>query len=124
MQRFGENEPVFYVSAGSRSNLELKPGERRTGVDFSLTRSLAIEGRVLDHLDQPMANVEVAVQRADGRFVPVRESVTNDVGGYRLYGLIAGRYRVCAAVEGPDAGLAADGTRFVRTCHTRVFTER
>ena len=56
------------VSSGMpRSTIELKPGEVRPDVNIALTRALAIEGRMFDHRDQPMAEVEV---NAYGPMVP------------------------------------------------------
>src|SRR5688572_23935339 len=83
-QRFGEAAPLFFGGGPARPNVEFKAGETRTGLDLALWRTLGIEGRVLDPTDQPMANVEVSVSRADDRFLPVKPSVTNDLGGYRL----------------------------------------
>ena len=39
--------------------LQLKDSEVRNDVDGALSRSLAIEGRVLDEVGEPMANVEM-----------------------------------------------------------------
>ena len=40
-------------------NLTLKAGDVRSDLDIALVRTLAIEGRVLDPRDEPMADVEV-----------------------------------------------------------------
>ena len=122
-QRFGETEPLLYISSASRPTLELKAGERRSHADFALARALGIEGRVLDPSDQPIANVPVEIRRADGRFVPVRNAVTNDLGQYRLYGLAAGRYRICALIENELAVVGADGGKLTRTCHMAATAE-
>jgi len=53
--------------------------------------------------------------------LPVKPSVTNDLGGYRLYGLAPGRYRVCAGVDRPAP--AADGSILARTCHIAATAE-
>ena len=121
--RFGEAEPAFYVSGAGRPNIELKPGESRANANLALWRGLGIEGRVLDPRDQPIANAEVTVARADGRVVPVRGAATNDLGAYRLYGLAPGRYRVCAKIDNFDGAVAGDGTRLVRTCHVAATAE-
>ena len=60
-QAFGQPGPMDVSSGMPRSTIELKPGEVRPDVNIALTRALAIEGRVLDHRDQPMAEVEVNV---------------------------------------------------------------
>src|SRR5687768_4692247 len=63
-QAFGDDSPVEGPDEVS-THLELKAGEVRTGLDVALARALAIEGRVLDVNDEPMAEVEVRLLRAD-----------------------------------------------------------
>jgi hypothetical protein len=119
-QRFGESVPTPRFGAiAARPNITLKPREARTSVDMTLMRSLAIEGRVLDPSDEPMARVEVSVKTADERSVALHSGYSDDLGFYRVYGLSPGRYRVCARIEGSGErnGANAEGQRLVRTCH-------
>jgi hypothetical protein len=119
-QRFGESLPTprFGALAG-RPNITLKPREVRTSADLTLMRSLAIEGRVLDPSDEPMARVELSVKTADGRSVATYGGYSDDLGFYRVYGLAPGRYRVCARIEGSGEpnGPSAEALRLVHTCH-------
>ena len=71
-QAFGRTEPFDPLGSPPRFGIELKAGERRTGVDIALARALAIEGRVLDPWDQPMSAVDVVLTRADGSPYPTR----------------------------------------------------
>jgi hypothetical protein len=41
---------------------------------------------------------------------------TDDLGGFRLFGLPPGTYRVCAVANGPDPRPYDEGEREVRTC--------
>ena len=120
--RFGEPTPVAYLGTGTKANIELKPAESRTGADFALWRGLAIEGRVVDPWDQPMTNVDVRVSRADGARGGLGGGVTNDAGRYRLYGLLPGRYRVCAEYNDNGGVTEPGGLRLVTTCHMSALS--
>src|SRR3954462_7115079 len=60
-QWFGDTTPASGYGLPARLNVELKPGERRAGMDVAVTRALAIEGQVLDPWGDPMTDVEVTV---------------------------------------------------------------
>jgi hypothetical protein len=125
-QVFGQPGPMDVSLGMPRSTLELKPGEVLSDVDIALARALAIEGRVFDHRDQPMAEVEVRVVRADGKPAPAMPAHSDDRGLFRLWGLPPGRYRVCVAPDGRFGGVVAspsDNPRFVRTCHLASASE-
>ena len=115
-QAFGDDSPVEGPDEVS-THLELKAGDVRTGLDVALARALAIEGRVLDVNDEPMAEVEVRLLRADGTDYPARGALSDDRGEFRLFGLPPGRYHVCARPREYFARSDANGLRYVRTCH-------
>jgi hypothetical protein len=104
--------------------LTLRAGEVRSDIDFALVRTLAIEGRVLDAQDEPMAGVEVEVVRANGLPSAGPEVFSDDLGEYRVFGLAPGRYRVCAT---PHYFFSDDhpssASRLVRTCYLASITE-
>ena len=106
-----------------RPTLELKPGDVRSDVNIALSRALAIEGRVFDHRDQPMAEVEVHVMRSDGTPAPAMPAHSDDRGVFRLWGLPPGRYRVCATPRSQFPESPPDDSRFVRTCHLASTSE-
>jgi protocatechuate 3,4-dioxygenase beta subunit len=102
------------------STLRVKAGERRSAVDIALVRALAIEGRVVDPWDEPMAGVQIEIVRMDG--TTLSQAQSDDRGLFRAFRLAPGRYRVCADVG--DAYVdAADASRLVRTCHPGSVTE-
>lgn len=121
-QHFGDIRPSEVIFP--RSNLTLAKGEARTGLDIALFRALAIEGRVTSPWDEPMANMEVRLTRANGAPVPAESAHTDDRGTFRLFGLPPGRYRVCvephemATEEAPRNALRA-----MRTCHPSATSE-
>ena len=122
-QAFGQPGPMDVSSGMPRSTIELKPGEVRSDVNIALTRALAIEGRVFDHRDQPMAEVEVNVVRSDGTPAPAMPAQSDDRGVFRLWGLPPGRYRVCATPRSQFPEPRPDDSRFVRTCHLASTSE-
>lgn len=99
------------------SNITLDPGEALTDINIALARALAIEGRISDPWDAPMANVEVQVMHADGTSVRTMPGDSDDRGEFRVYGLAPGRYRVCALPQSFPPNTSNDRLRFVRTCH-------
>ena len=117
-QYFGEVGPADDADGLRPPPLTLADGEVRNDVDAALFRSLAIEGRVLDDLGEPMANVGVSVHPSDGLTESwLGSRSTDDRGAFRLFGLKPGHYRVCAHPEG-HSGLPADvRDRPIRTCY-------
>jgi Carboxypeptidase regulatory-like domain len=114
-QNLGQPDPSDLFAGPAAAVLRLTPGEQRTGADLALTRALAIEGRVLDSSDEPMADVEVQVVGISA-VAGVNNQYTDDHGEYRLFGLRPGRYRVCAV--GHDGPLPpSSSSRLVRTCY-------
>jgi hypothetical protein len=80
-------------------------------VDFTLPRGAIITGHVLDELGDPAEDVSVAVMRSlvvagRRRLVSAgRNSMTNDNGEFRLFGLAPGTYYVSATLR---SGIAAN----------------
>ena len=66
-----------------------------------------ISGRVVDEFNEPVSKVYVRAQKAsyvqgERVFSVVMETQTNDLGEYRLFGLVPGRYYISALH--PDGG--------------------
>ena len=120
-QALGQSVPMEVGGWPPPAGITLRAGERRPDVDIALSRALAIEGRVLDPWDDPMAEVAVVAMRADGTRASAAAVYTDDRGEFRMYGLAPGRYRVCAAPDAPRS--SSDQTRIVRTCHLASTAE-
>ena len=121
-QVFGQDAPMF--SAGPpRSSVRLKAGEVLHDIDIQLTRALAIEGRVLDPTDEPMAGVEVTVMKPGGIPYSSIPGYSDDRGEFRVFGLAPGRYHVCAIPRSLFETASSETLRFVRTCHLTSVTE-
>jgi hypothetical protein len=120
-QRFGAERSVPLNS--SAPNLHVDPGETRLGLDFSLSRSLSIEGRVLAPWQNPLTNVQVIVMGVDENSQVESRVYTDDRGAYRAYGLAPGRYRVCAHVDQRSMGDIGGGL-LRTTCYPSTADSR
>jgi hypothetical protein len=83
-------------------------------VDFSLPRAGVITGRVLDELGELTANVQVTALRSQftsgtRQLLSVRSATTNDIGEFRLFGLLPGQYYI-AAVGPPSTSWEVVGS--------------
>jgi protocatechuate 3,4-dioxygenase beta subunit len=95
-------------------------GQALRNVDFQLSKGAVISGRVLDSRGEPLADVRVMAFRRgpEGRggqrgliAVPVQGlQQTNDIGEFRIAGLVPGEYFVAAAPQRmPPFGAAPTG---------------
>jgi len=81
--------------------LEIKAGETADRIDFSLQRGGVITGRIFDEFGEPLSGVDVAAMQArvvNGRPEPQRlgNASTNDLGEFRIFGLMPGQYYLLA----------------------------
>ena len=90
--------------------LDLGDGQLMDRIDFALPRGSVITGRVTDEVGEPMAGVRVQAMRyqylptGQRQLTPVMGGpafslVTNDLGEFRVYGLMPGTYLVGATYE-------------------------
>ncbi len=93
---YGETPPAV-----PPSYIELKADEKKENLDIQIAAHNFIEGRLLDEDSTPFAGALVEALRAvytNGQrsFVTVAESVTDDRGNFRLFGIPPGQYFVTA----------------------------
>jgi hypothetical protein len=92
-------------SAGHGSaTLKLAAGQKMEDLIFRLQKCAVITGRVVDEDGDPVADVAVAAvlrssYRGKERSMTLQEVQTNDLGEYRLFDLLPGRYFVCASPQ-------------------------
>src|SRR5262249_35056238 len=98
------------ILAAVTRDLDIAAGEARDNVDLQLARLGAIAGQVVDEAGEPIAgaSVQVLQLRYEGgrrRLTPAFAvpRLTNDLGRYRLFGLVPGQYVVSATVSGARA---------------------
>ena len=106
---FDANKAGFVAGAygrirpgGAPQSIELKDGERLTGIRITMWEYASATGTVRDEAGEPVVGVFVrAMRRASvfGRWLWVSASggTTNDRGQYRIDGLLPGAYVVLAA---------------------------
>ena len=106
------------VSYGARTimrpgaTLNIRPGQKVTGIDFKLTPQGVITGRVLDEDGEPVMNVSVqalryAYMQGRRRLLPAGQSMTNDLGEYRIHSLAPGKYFLSAIYRATSGYLGA-----------------
>jgi Carboxypeptidase regulatory-like domain len=94
--QFGQKRPFE-----SGTPLQVQNDRITQNVDFSLPRAGVITGRVLDEFGEPTANVQVTALRSQfnsgtRQLLSVRSATTNDIGEFRLFGLLPGQYYIAA----------------------------
>ena len=113
---YGERRPL-----GPGAPIEVAAGQVVARIDFLLQRTAAITGRVNDEFGDPAPNVMVAPMRylyvnGERRLQSAGPNVsTNDLGEYRLYGLMPGRYFVSATLR--PMNFAGDRTAYMATLY-------
>src|SRR5688572_30433318 len=93
---YGQRRPL---QAGTP--LELADGQEIKDIEFRLPRGSVIAGHVYDETGDPMAGILVRVlryqyQQGERRLTPAGTAQTNDIGQYRVWGLMPGDYYVDA----------------------------
>jgi len=118
----GTHDMQFFGSPAPGRTIELGKDEIRE-IQVALPRAYAIDVRVLDSDGDPLSEVRVTVRRADGAgtfaSAPGLRS-TDDRGLLRVFGLAAGRYRVCAEAEALGQSASSGSVRrdrLLRTCY-------
>jgi 5-hydroxyisourate hydrolase-like protein (transthyretin family) len=85
--------------------LVLAEGENVENINFSLVRGGVITGKIIDADGRPVIQQQVSLYRAGafeqssaqrGQIYPTTSVSTDDRGIYRMFGIVAGRYKVAA----------------------------
>ena len=110
---YGQRRPL---QAGTP--LQLADGQEIKDIEFRLPRGSVIAGHVFDETGDPMPGVMVRVlryqyQQGDRRLAPAGTAQTDDLGQYRIWGLMPGDYYVDAQsrINLPFGGPAGRGGR-------------
>ena len=113
-----------FLAAGIGRPIALKEGETRE-LNVALTRTYAIDVRVLDEWGDPLSRVTVNAQSAEsGRSTSsLSNHSTDDLGRQRVFGLQPGRYIVCAESSIAGVSVGGRGDALLRTCHPSAIDE-
>jgi protocatechuate 3,4-dioxygenase beta subunit len=113
-----------FISGGMGRPLVLKDGETRE-INVALSRTYAIDVRVIDEWGDPLSDVRVTAQSLEsGRPASwLWNHGTDDRGRQRVFGLQPGRYVVCAESSIGGVSLGARGDALVRTCYTSAIDQ-
>ncbi len=99
---YGQTRPF----EGARP-IELGENQALDRLDFHLPKGAVITGRVVDEFGEPVADASVSPLRqqynqGSRRMMPAgRNSTTNDVGEFRLFGLSPGQYVLSVVLQNP-----------------------
>ena len=122
--RFGATHSITGLSGGTGRPIVLKDRDVRE-INVALPRTFAIDVRVVDEWGDPLSGIMVtahAPEQGGGR-MPMWNHATDDRGRQRVFGLLPGRYIVCAQsdIVGASPGVRLDA--LLRTCSPSALDE-
>lgn len=94
--------------------LEIANGQMADKIAFTLPRGGVITGRVFDEYGEAIAGAQVSAMRfrymnGARRLMPTGNSSTDDLGSFRIYGLMPGEYYVSGNVRSPNQMMIVNG---------------
>ncbi len=102
-QNYGQRVPN-----GPGTTLTLAPGQHLKDINVRLVPGAAINGRIVDEDNDPVAGAQVRTLRwgflqGKRQLLPGGFATTDDRGQYRIFGITPGRYYVSATYQGPNS---------------------
>src|SRR5712692_4393146 len=125
-QQYGQGS-----SAGSNAILTLNPGKKISDLIFRMIPGGVISGRVIDEDGDPVSGTTVMAMQShmyegQRKLFESQTAITNDLGEYRLYGMLRGRYYIrteYAEWQSPKnlRSTPDDSTAASRTAYVPIF---
>jgi hypothetical protein len=114
---YGQRRPL-----GPGLPVDVAAGQVVTRIDLALLRTGVVSGRVLDEFGDPAVGAVVMplryqfINNGERRLQPAgRSASTNDIGEYRIYGLMPGRYFIAATMNRYGSGESNERTAYAPT---------
>ena len=87
---------------GIGAPIRVADGQAVDDLDLQLQRAGVLTGRILDEFNEPVVGARVSVVRFQSvqgqrRLTPGRSTMTNDIGEFRLFGLLPGEWYLSAS---------------------------
>jgi len=110
---YGQTKPT-----DASKPLQILDNQTVERVDLSLPRGSVITGRIVDEYGEPMSDVQIAPQRyqtvnGQQRLMPSgRQTQTDDMGEFRLFGIAPGQYYLSATWRSTNQMNSEDKTAY------------
>jgi hypothetical protein len=107
--------------------LEILENQTVERVDLMLPRGGVVTGRIVDEFGEPAPEIQVAAQRyqffqGQRRLVPAgRQTSTNDIGEFRLFGIPPGQYYLSATWRSTNQMIGPDGPAVDVTAYAPMY---
>jgi protocatechuate 3,4-dioxygenase beta subunit len=122
--RFDATHSVSGLSSAGGRPIVLKDREVRE-INVALARTFAVDVRVVNEWGEPLSGVMVTAQAPEQGSInsPMGNRTTDDHGRQRVFGLMPGRYIVCAQSDLVGVSGNARPGALLRTCHPSALDE-
>jgi protocatechuate 3,4-dioxygenase beta subunit len=110
---YGQTRPI-----DAAKPLQILDNQTVERVDISLPRGSVITGRIVDEYGEPMSEVQIAPQsyqtvQGQKRLMPTgRQTQTDDMGEFRLFGIAPGQYYLSATWRATNPTNSEDKTAY------------
>ncbi len=113
-------------ASSSGTILTLAPGQTMRDIEFRLLPAAAISGHIYDEDGDPVASARVSAMRLQFRqrqrtLTPAGSATTNDLGEFRIFGLVPGSYYVSGTSDRLRPGSMDTSVRGAEGAEDTVF---
>jgi hypothetical protein len=107
-------------TTGIGAPITVVDGQVIDGLDLKLQPAGVVTGRILDEFNEPVAGAQVALVRlrsvqGQRRLTPGRSTTTDDIGEFRLFGLLPGEWYLAASLNNVQWRDTSDRSVYLET---------